>query len=184
MANIVKFEKCTDCDLEIPHGYFVGSEKGRLMIPIASLVSGRHLMTKMPDELVDQDKGAIEQQMVEGRPSGNPGQCREGHREHRQDGPHLQQTVPALSDHGYPFRRWCGRDHGRRAPWGRTEERRTRVIQRRSLNERSAFFIFKLKCRGAGNFFLNLTSSPLVKFKTVIHDKHRCVRKPWIPSNP
>jgi predicted polyphosphate/ATP-dependent NAD kinase len=58
------FQKCTDCKDKIPHGYFIGSEKGILRVPVHSLTAGHYLMTMVRD-FDNQDKASLDQQMLD-----------------------------------------------------------------------------------------------------------------------
>jgi hypothetical protein len=63
MANVITFEKCTSCDSSVPHGYLIGSEKGKLMVPIHSFVEARHLVSLFQKDFGGQDMAVLEQQM-------------------------------------------------------------------------------------------------------------------------
>lgn len=65
MSNRMTFQKCTDCKDKTPHGFFVGSEKGILFVPVHSLTAGHYLMTMVKRDFDNQDKASLDQQMLD-----------------------------------------------------------------------------------------------------------------------
>jgi len=68
MENI-RFEKCTTCPIEIPHGYLLGGPEGaKLPVPIASMNALRHIEFLMEPTFV----GLEDKLYAEAREAGLP----------------------------------------------------------------------------------------------------------------